>query len=44
MVAGGCRAHECVGVAGEAMAIRREAVGRAAIGGGEPTLVHGGRW
>lgn len=42
-VVAGCRgAHESVGVAGEAVAIGREAVSGAAVGAQTP-LVHGGR-
>lgn len=42
-VVAGCRgAHERIGVAGEAVAIGREAVSGAAVGAQTP-LVHGGR-
>lgn len=42
-VVAGCRgAHESIGVAGEAVAIGRQAVGGAAVGAQTP-LVHGGR-
>lgn len=40
MVAGGRRRHEGVRVAGEGVAIGREAIGGAAVGR-EPALVHG---
>lgn len=42
MVAGRRGAHEGVGVAGEAVAVGRQAVGGAAVGAQTP-LVHGGR-
>lgn len=42
VVAGRRRAHEGVGVAGEAVAVGRQAVGGAALGA-QAALVHGGR-
>lgn len=43
VVAGRRGAHEGVGVAGEAVAVGRQAVGGAALGA-QAALVHGGRW
>lgn len=42
MVARCGRAHKGVGVAGEAMAVGGDTVGRAAVCAGETALVHGG--
>lgn len=42
MVVRCCRAHEGVGVAGEAMAVGGQTVGGAAVSAGQTALVHGG--
>lgn len=42
MVARCCGGHEGVGVAGEAVAVGGQAIGRAAVSTGQATLVHGG--